>query len=248
MAGNRRVQRQPGYVLSRRAYSESSLLIDAFCRDFGRVPLLAKGARKLKSPFRGVLQAFSPLSIDWSGRRELVTLTRAEQAGSWIRLTGRGLICAWYANELLIRFLHRGDPHEALFDAYRQLLQRLGGEADTEWPLRLFEVALLRDVGFGMVLDREVLSHEPIEPARRYAYVSDRGPMIGASDSLSGVPVSGATLIALKMEQEPDEIIQREAKRLTRQLLAERLDGRMLRSRGVFQQMYGQNGGVRGDS
>ncbi len=242
MATGRRVQKQPAFVLARHPFSESSLIIDAYSRDHGRVPVLAKGARRLKSPHRGLLQAFTPVLLDWSGRRELVTLTRAEPAGRPVRLGGRALMCGFYANELLLRFLHRGDPHEALFDAYAGLIADLDDGADPEWSLRVFETVLLRDAGYGLVLDREVVGRREIEENGDYRYIIGRGPVLADGEGFGGTPVRGETLIALRGRGFPGALARREAKRLTRALLGELLEGRGLRSRAVFVQMYGREG------
>lgn len=238
MATRHRVQKQPAYVLSRRPFSESSLIIDAFSRDFGRIALLAKGARRLKSPYRGVLQGFQPLAISWSGRRDLVTLVRAEPAPFTAGPSGRALMFGWYANELLLRFLQRGDPHETLFDAYARLLTNLVQGDDGEWSLRLFEVALLRDVGYGLVFDREAVGRRRIDSHRRYRYIPANGPVVEDGSEQPGIAVGGDTLMALGGELGANDSIRREARRLTRKLLADLLEGRELRSRSVYRQMY----------
>jgi DNA repair protein RecO (recombination protein O) len=238
MNSRRAVQKQPAYILTRHPYSESSLIVDAFTRDFGRVALLAKGARRLKSPFRGVLQGFQPLVLSWSGSRDLVTLVRAEPAPVTPTLGGRTLMFGWYANELLLRFLQRKDPHENLFDAYASLLTRLRQGGEHEWFLRLFEIALLRDIGYGMVLDRAVEGNQPIESGRRYRYIPDRGPVPEDDPGQFGMLVTGATLMALRGDLSVNDAIGREARRLTRKLLENLLEGRELRSRGVYRQMF----------
>lgn len=241
MSSIRRIQKQPAFVLIRRPYSESSLIVEAFSRDYGRVALLAKGARRLKSPYRGLLQSFLPLTVGWSGRRELVTLVRAEASGPAPRLGGRSLMFGWYANELLLKFLQRGDPHENLFDAYSRLLAALAAGGDGEWSLRLFEARLLGDVGYGLLLEKEAGGQRAIEPGRSYLYVPERGPVEEGTRAINALPVRGDTLIALRNGMLPEESIRREAGRLTRALLAHLLEGRELRSRVVYRQMYGRN-------
>ncbi|KAA3623690.1 MAG: DNA repair protein RecO [Proteobacteria bacterium] len=247
MSTRRRVQKQPAYVLIRRPFSESSLIVDAVTRDYGRIALLAKGARRLKSPYRGLLQGFLPLSIGWSGRRDLVTLTRAEAAAHAPRLSGRALLFGCYANELLVRFLQRGDPHEDLFDAYERLIEALGRESDGEWSLRLFEIALLRDIGYGLLLEREAVGQQSVEAGRRYLYVPDRGPLEEGASGFNGVPVHGETLLALRDGVYPDALWRREARQLTRTVLGSLLEGRELKSRLVYRQMFGAKTDI-GDS
>ncbi|TVQ85383.1 MAG: DNA repair protein RecO [Chromatiaceae bacterium] len=122
---------QRGFVLHRRDYGNSSLLLDVFTAAHGRLPLLAKGAKTARrggSARAALLQAFQPLWLTWSGRGEVATLTRAEAAGMPIALAGKTLYCGLYLNELLLRLLGRHDPHEALFVFYQQALAGLGGE------------------------------------------------------------------------------------------------------------------------
>ncbi|HEY8035598.1 MAG TPA: DNA repair protein RecO [Methylobacter sp.] len=74
---------QPAFILQQRKYRETSLIIDALTRDFGRISLLAKGVRKSKSKTAGILQPFIPLAISYVGKAELKTLTDVERcAGS----------------------------------------------------------------------------------------------------------------------------------------------------------------------
>ncbi len=71
---------QPAFILQHRKYRETSLIIDALTRDFGRISLLAKGVRKTKSKTAGMLQPFIPLLISYFGKAELKTLTDVERS------------------------------------------------------------------------------------------------------------------------------------------------------------------------
>ena len=116
------VNLQPAYVLHQRPYRESSLLLEVFSRDYGRLGLVARAAKRARSPWRGLLQQFRQLLLSWSGRGELMTLAGAELADSGPSLTGRGLLSGFYLNELLMRLVQRNDPHPTLFEAYRSAL------------------------------------------------------------------------------------------------------------------------------
>ncbi|GIT25744.1 MAG: hypothetical protein CM1200mP41_17880 [Gammaproteobacteria bacterium] len=106
----RRVVNEPAFLLHRRPYTESSVLIDLFSRHHGRMVLIAKGARKLKSRWRGALWPFQPLIAAWSGRGEVKTVTGMDGEGSSYGLRGKALYCGYYMNELVLRLLHRFDP------------------------------------------------------------------------------------------------------------------------------------------
>ena len=114
-----------GYVLHSYPYRETSLILQVWTEKHGRLGLVAKGARRPKSPSRSVLVPFQLLALDWFGRGELRTLKTAEPAVPATPLGGASLLSAFYSNELLLKLTTRDDPHEALFDAYDAAIARL---------------------------------------------------------------------------------------------------------------------------
>ena len=137
--------------------------------------MVAKGARRPASALRGVLMAFQPLLVDWSGGGEVKTLARAEWQGGQPLLGGRALLCGYYLNELLIRLLPREDPHPALFEHYREALRRLSAGDDAQRVLRRFELALLQELGYGIDLATEAESGQPVMADGRYVFIIECG-------------------------------------------------------------------------
>ena len=229
-----RVDREPAFVLHTRDYRETSLLLEVFARGYGRLGLVAKGAKRPKSGVRGVLHPFQPLTISWAGKGELGVLTAAEPAGQRVSLRGDTLYCGFYVNELLMRLLHRHDPHESLFDIYQEALGSLASQSDEEITLRIFEKRLLQELGYALLLEREASGNEPVRPDQLYTYVIDRGPVPVNGDDHEGVRVHGASLLDLSIEQIDAPRTLQEAKRLMRAVLARYLDGKPLHSRKLF--------------
>lgn len=229
-----RVSQEPAYVLHHHDYGETSLLLELFTRRHGRLGVIAKGARRARSPLRAALIPFQPLVIGFSGRGELPTLTAAESAGTAPAIAGEGLFCGLYLNELLLRLLHRHDPHERLFESYSEALGRLGESLDTEAILRVFEKRLLEDIGFGLVLDHDVQNGAPIQPDRCYRYIPERGPVMAHAADGEGIAIQGACLLALAGERLDDAMARREVKQLMRAVLTRHLGERPLTSRGLF--------------
>lgn len=229
-----RVSRQAAYTLHSRPYRESSLLIDIFARDHGRTTLLAKGIRNLKSRSRSASTPFSLLSLGWAGKGELPVLTQAEHDGPVNLLRGRERVCGFYANELLVKLLHKHDPHPALFDAYDTLLDALGKGDRVEIGLRLFEKTLLRELGYALDLEREADRSALVVPEARYRYIPMYG-VVRARDGGSGeVTVSGKTLLALSREEFDDGESIEECKRLMRSIIAHQLGRHQLVSRSLL--------------
>ena len=135
------------FVLHRRDYSDTSLLVELFATGLGRFPAIAKGARRRRNPASAWLQPFQPLWIGVVGRGEVRTLTRVEPAGRPLPLAGRGLPCGIYLNELLTRLLCRHDPQDPLFAFYHAALDGLS-RGDLESSLRQFELRLLEELGY----------------------------------------------------------------------------------------------------
>ena len=98
---------EPAWLLHHYPYRDSSLLLEVFSREHGRLGLVARGARSSKSRWRGLLQGFRPLLLSWSQRGELGTLTGAENRPGIAPPGTRNLMSAWYLNELLMRLLTR---------------------------------------------------------------------------------------------------------------------------------------------
>lgn len=238
---------EPAYVLHRRPYRDSSLILDVLTAGHGRVALVARGARRPQARLHGVLQPFQPLLASWVLRGEMGTLTAAEtREGGGLR--GRVLISGFYVNELLLRLLHRHDPHPRLFAEYETVLRGLAA-ADGQPALRLFEMALLRETGYGLVLDHDVHSGEPIRADAVYYYYPEYGPVRGddadaAPARRDAVParVHGDSLLALARGELREAQQLHEAKRLMRAVLDARLGGRPLASRGLFRR--GSAGGL----
>jgi DNA repair protein RecO (recombination protein O) len=228
----RRVDHEPGYVLHTYPYKETSLIVEAFTRRFGRVALLARGARRPRSAMRGVLLSFHPLRLSWSGASELATLMGAEWAGGIPLLGGRGLMCGFYVNELLLKLLPRDDPHEALFDVYAQALAGLAA-GDVAAVLRAFEKRLLGELGYAPLLETDAQSH-PIEPDRLYSYEPDRGPVPANGARGGAVVVSGRTLLDVAAGDYARAETREEARALMRALIGERLHGQSLHTRSIL--------------
>ncbi len=230
-AAKHRQESQTAFILHSYPFRETSLVLEAFSRRYGRLAIVARGARRPRSVLRGVLMSFQPLELSWFGKGELRTLHGAERLGGQPLLTGTALLCGFYLNELLLNLMAREDPHEQLFDYYQETLQRLVREGDYAGTLRGFEKRMLQEMGYALPLEREAGSGAPIDPAIRYCYVVERGAVREAQE---GLPVLGKTLIDMAADDYRDPVSARESKQLMRMLLNHYLAGRTLRTRELI--------------
>jgi DNA repair protein RecO (recombination protein O) len=232
----KRVEHEPGYVLHTYPYKETSLIVEAFTRRFGRVAILARGARRPRSAMRGVLLSFHPLQMSWSASAELGNLTGVEWAGALQPLAGRALMCGFYLNELLLRLLPRDDAHEALFDCYAQALAELSRAASYAATLRSFEKRLLAELGYAPLLEHDA-ADKPIDPERLYVYEPDRGPVPVNGSPPDALVVKGRTLLDVAHDDYGHADTRDEARYLMRALIGQRLHGQVLHTRAVLMEL-----------
>lgn len=224
---------QSAFILHRKPYRNTSLLLEIFSQERGRLGLVARGAAAPKSRLKGLLQPFVPLLLSWTGAGELATLTAAEDTGPPAPLAPNRVLAGFYVNELLVRLLPRLDPLPGLFAAYETLLAELGTAPGEEPPLRRFEKQLLEELGYGLTLDCEAFDGRPIVAEEQYHYVLDQGPLVAGRSGI-GIPISGHGLLALRDGILADPAVLSEVKRLTRAALTVQLHGRALKTRELY--------------
>ncbi|MGE8476132.1 MAG: DNA repair protein RecO, partial [Paraburkholderia hospita] len=222
------------FVLHSYPYRETSLIVDVLSRDHGRIALVAKGAKRPHSALRGVLQTFQPLSLAWSGKSEMRTLTGAEWVGGMLPLAGDALLCGFYVNELLVKFLAREDPHPQLFHHYVVTLTRLAHDEPPVQVLRSFERVLLRETGYAMSLNRTV-ARKAVVPEGRYVFDPERGVREASDEHPSNWPVIiGQTLLDMEQDDYHRAQTVAQSKTLMRFLLNTYLGGTPLATRQIL--------------
>jgi DNA repair protein RecO (recombination protein O) len=237
VTSKQRIQDEPAFVLHSYPFRETSLVLEVFSRQHGRVPLVARGARRPRSALRGLLMGFQPLSLSWFGKHELRTLHAAEWQGGQPQLQGTALLCGFYLNELLLNLMARDDPHEALFDYYQQTLQRLAQEDDHAFTLRCFEKHMLQELGYALRLETEADSDKAIVPELNYRYILEFGAIAETIDSSQGMPVMGKTLLDMAADDYSDVNSARQSKQLMRMLLDHHLSGKTMHTRELMRDL-----------
>jgi len=199
MASSKRISDEPAFVLHRYDWSESSLILEVFTRNYGRVALVAKGAKRPSSNFRPVLLPLQPLHVAFGGEAEIRTLKGAEWVGGQVMPTGDALLSGYYLNELLLRLVARDDPHPRLFDAYAQAVAVLASEHGEaiEPALRAFELILLREIGLLPALDQATLTLAPLHADSLYSLIAEAG-LIATGDEEDRAALPGERWTALQ--------------------------------------------------
>lgn len=172
-----RVSDEVAYVLHHYDFSETSLILELWTRQHGRVVVLAKGAKRPSSQWRPVLLPLQPLRVGWSGEGEVRTLKSVDWVGTHLMPQGAVLYSGYYVNELILSLLMRDDPHVQLFDGYSHTLQLLAEAPPDVHPaaLRTFELFLLRELGWLPSLHQQTLTLTALEPANHYTLLPEAG-------------------------------------------------------------------------
>lgn len=227
-----RVQLARAYVLHQHPFRDSSLIVEVFARDHGRMTVFANAARGPRSRF-AVLQPFRTLLLSWAGRGEAPQLSAAENAAAPLALPPAHLMSAFYLNELLLKLLTRHDPYPQLFDQYEATLAQLCEAAAVETPLRRFEARLLEFIGYGLNLSSEADTGQPVRGDAHYQFRPGVHGFVIAEPGCHGA-VSGHVLhqLASDLALHSDADL-RQARALMRAALDHCLEGRELSSRAV---------------
>ncbi len=236
-----RINDQPAFILHRRNYQDSSLILELFTQEFGRVSVLAKGARKRRDAVQ--FQMFNRLSIGWIGRSELKTLTHIESQS--IEVPASCYLALCYINELLLLLLAKYDEHRDVFQRYQLLLlefthmeQNSVSEfgQNIESSLRNFEIDLLTALGLMPQLTHLGFENQVIQSGGFYGYEPSTGLYIAEDNQKNSY--LGADLLAIEQREWGSKKTLSSAKRLLRQIIDFNLRGRQLQSRQLYLQMY----------
>jgi DNA repair protein RecO (recombination protein O) len=235
MSERERVLLEHGFVLHQRPYRNTSQLLECVTAAHGRVGIVARGSRRAASGQRALLQPFAPLRLSWHQRGELGRLTLVEPAGTSYELAAQHLLAGYYANELLLRLTARDDPNVEVFSCYSRCLAELAGGAHVARTMRIFEMRLLQALGYGLELDADADTGEPLHADRSYAFEAEHGLHVASADDPDAELFSGRDLISLREESLDDDDSLRAAQRLLGRVLRVYLGERPLKSRLVLQ-------------
>lgn len=231
-----KVELTPCYILHRRDYRESSLILEILSREHGRVSLIAKGAKRNKKQQGISYSLYQEYLMSWVSKSELGTLIDVELATIMTSMSPKQMMTGFYMNEIILRLLHKHESHPELFDSYNSTVRELSNNNTDQVLIRYFEKILLQSLGYGMIFDQDLNTGNDIVAGVNYYYKLDSGPTSNNHNSGAGIPVSGSTLIGLNNETLTDTKNKNEAKRLLRSLLNQYLGEKPLESRKLYQE------------
>lgn len=139
-------------------YGESDRIVTFFTDEYGKVVGIAKGARRSQKRFANALESFSLVRLMFSRRnREGLALIEACEVGCHypgIRTDLEKTLTATYLVELVDHFTLEGKSQAAVFRILKDYLDVMEGGKTSEGFVRIFELQLLRLLGYEPVMDR----------------------------------------------------------------------------------------------
>ena len=231
-----RVDLVPAWVLHRRDYRDSSQIVELLTGEHGRVAVVARGIKQPRSRHRGLLQPFSPVSVSWSGRGELGTLTQVDALGAPLMLSGDALLAGFYVTELCLRLTTRHDPSPELFALYSRTIAGLTGTDELDVAVRTFELDLLSELGFGIDWCTDGATGRAIQAELEYRLAPDAGPQVASPGAADAVP--GHVLLAIARRDWSRTQTRRAARHILATALDRHLEGRPLETRRVMQALH----------
>jgi DNA repair protein RecO (recombination protein O) len=155
-------------------FSETSLVVWLFTREFGKIGALAKGARRLKNPFESALDVLTLCRIVFLHKSsEALDLVTEAKLLRRFRPTGgnlAGLYAGYYVAELLGDLTDDNDPHPELFDLADETLAALAAGEVVHRRLARFELGALRFLGHTPALEHCAECGTKIDMTGRIAF------------------------------------------------------------------------------
>jgi len=225
---------EPAYILHTRPYRDTSLIMELFTKNQGRISVLARGARSHRRRGQQGFRLFSPLLVSLRGRGELKTVAQVEHLETALKMAGDALLVGLYVNELLYHLLGRHEEMPSVFAEYHQLLHVVAEGGEIESYLRKFEISLLAHLGYGLTFDCDLVSGKPVQPGLSYTFLPDSGFVEVGVTAGGVVSYAGDQLICLARGELQSRETLAVAKQILRQAISFRLGGKQLKSRALF--------------
>ncbi len=175
-------EKSAAIVIRQADFSESSRVVTMFTREFGKVAVLAKGAKRLKGPFEAALDLLALCQVVFIRKSTsgLDILTEAQLQKRFKPRPGDlgSLYGGYYVAELLDALSEDYDPHPLLFDEAVLALERLAGDSPLDVSILRFELVILREIGQLPAFDGCLVCGEPVGSSGRYGFQSSHGGLI----------------------------------------------------------------------
>jgi DNA repair protein RecO (recombination protein O) len=131
-------------------YKESDKIVTILTREYGKVRFVAKGVKKVKSKHGASCQLFTHGDFSYYLTKGLGTLRHAELVHSFYEIRANLDLASYaaYLNEIIEIMSENEHPEAWIYDSYLAALYALEKGTSAKVILHIFELALLRVLGY----------------------------------------------------------------------------------------------------
>jgi DNA repair protein RecO (recombination protein O) len=139
-----------GIILARRNYSEADRILVIFSKDYGKLSLIAKGVRRLKSRKRAHIEIFNRIKFSASRGKTLDLMTEAEIIDSLsdVKLNLNKVSLAYYFAEVVGRMTREGEKNSEIYEELINFLTSLKNKGNLKKLRHDFVETVLIRLGF----------------------------------------------------------------------------------------------------
>jgi DNA repair protein RecO (recombination protein O) len=230
------------YVLSVRPYRENSALVKLFSERSGVISAVARSVYQSghnAQRQRSALQLANRLEVSYKPSQSLYSIYSIDLLQPFKAANTKNFVLLSYINELLARLLPEGAELTELYSLYTSIIDELSLDTIDEALLRRFEFFLLNELGFDFDWYSCAETGSVIEESSYYAFFNGRGFIRDESEqALVAKLFSGVDILAMAEANFSQMATQKAAKKLFRQLIAEHLGQKPLRSRELYKALF----------
>ena len=173
------------FIIHARSYRETSVIYDVLTSKNGLISILAKGIKRKKD--RSCLQPTKELMLTFTDT-DFPILTSYEPTEDCVQMNRNMLILILYFNELIYRLIPRNEPHESVFNLYKDYIKKMSLLDNFSQGLILgFETSFLKEIGYELSMAD---GSEDIKINDTYIYDYDEGFKVNQNknnkDAISG--------------------------------------------------------------
>ena len=169
-AESKRSQKVEAVILQHNDWGEADRMLRIFSREEGKIKVVAKGVRRIRSRKAGHLEPLTRVALLLARGTGMWIVTQAETVNAHLPIRATLLLTGYacYLTELIDRFTIEEEENRSLYTLLTQSLERLESDADPFLVVRYFEVRLLDLLGYRPELSQCVVCRDPIEAQNQF--------------------------------------------------------------------------------
>lgn len=189
-----------GIIIKRTNLGEADRILTILTNDYGKIKVIAKGVRKIKSRLAGNLELFCLSDLLIAKGRNLDIVCGAEIQKCFLRLRGNlsATNHAYYFGELVEKLMEENEPHPEIFNLLDAVLENLNS-IQSKLLIPYFEFNILTELGYHPELYKCLNCQKKINPDEKIYFNFSRGGIVCEKCQKGNIAVSISTIKLLRL-------------------------------------------------